>query len=885
MFVLSLLESAAGEVVSKVISLATDQLRLDIVWGFREEINKLKESSTLIGNIINDAAHEPEDRKLRARADWMKRLISVAYNADDILDEIEYEVQRIVIKETSLDKKILGFFCNNPVLFRLKMARKINNINTSLDDLYKHAASVGLGMTRRSNGGAAASKDKWETTSFVDKNEFTLKDATIVGRDQVVSDIIATLTNSNNQENILSVMAIVGLGGLGKTTLARSVTKQLKEGEMKRYFDATLWVYVSNTFDVNSILHRMLESYDDVTGANLSSLEALIGSLQQQLKERRYFLVLDDVWNEDANNWDDLKRCLLQLNSAKGSSVIVTTRSAKVASIMETLPRCDLETLSDDECWSIIKDRAFADPNAPIPSDLEGIGRDIAKKCAGLPLAAKVLGSLMRSKNGSNEWKSIKESKVWQVSSDKEDSRIMSVLRLSFDNLESPLKQCFAYCSMLERGSSIKRYNLIQLWMAQGFLHPSHGHQTEQEIEMEDIGNKYFETLLENSLFQDATENEDDYGVIISQCKMHDLVHDLANEVSKCESWTSDFNHEMDDHEIRHVARVPTAILEKMPKSSISRLRSFFSNIGEVSNTIFPKFRALRVLGFCETENQELPYSLSKLKHLRYLDLSDGKIKAPPESIGKLYNLQTLRLPWNLKKCPKVIQNLFNLRHFYFGEEMKFEAGILGRLTNLRRLPFFNVGEERGPAIKELGGLNQLRGHLIIIGLEHVRDGEEAKKARLVHKSHLSRLTFAWTNNEVPNENQTEVLDGLEPHGNLQSLNIYGFMGARFPSWISAEGGEVVKVFPCLEQLRISRCPNLELIRITQGMPSLRKLNIESCDKLSSLGSGLNYCTSLQELEIKDCYKLRSIPITQGMPSLRSLKISHWHHISPRIED
>ncbi|PRQ38716.1 putative P-loop containing nucleoside triphosphate hydrolase, leucine-rich repeat domain, L [Rosa chinensis] len=877
MFVLSLLESAAGEVVSKVTSLATDQLRLDIVWGFREEINKLKESSTLIGNIIHDAAHEPEDRKLRARADWMKRLISVAYNADDILDEIEYEVQRIVIKETSLDKKILGFFCNNPVLFRLKMARKINNINTSLDDLYKHAASVGLGMTRRSNGGAAASKDKWETTSFVDKNEFTLKDATIVGRDQVVSDIITTLTNSNNQENILSVMAIVGLGGLGKTTLARSVTKQLKEGEMKRYFDATLWLYVSNTFDVNSILHRMLESYDDVTGANLSSLEALIGSLQQKLKERWYFLVLDDVWNEDANNWVDLKRCLLQLNSAKGSSVIVTTRSAKVASIMETLPRCDLETLSDDECWSIIKDRAFTDPNAPIPSDLEGIGRDIAKKCAGHPLAAKVLGSLMHSKNGSNEWLSILQSKIWQVSSDKEDRRIMSVLGLSFDNLESPLKQCFAYCSMLERGSSIERDNLIQLWMAQGFLHPSHGHQTEQEIEMEDIGNKYFETLLENSLFQDATEDEDDYGVIITRCKMHDL----ANEVSKCESWTSDFNHEMEDHEIRHVARVPTAILEKMPNSSISRLRSFFSNIGEVSNTIFPKFRALRVLSFCETENQELPYSFSKLKHLRYLDLSDAKIKALPESIGKLYNLQTLRLPWNLKKCPKVIQNLINLRHFYFGEEMKFEAGILGRLTNLRRLPFFNVGEERGPAIKELGGLNQLRGHLIIIGLEHVRDGEEAKKARLVHKSHLSRLTFAWTDNEVPNENQTEVLDGLEPHGNLQSLNIYGFMGARFPSWISAEGGEVVKLFPCLEELSIDNCHNLESIRITQGIASLRKLNIESCDKLSSLGSGLNYCTSLQELEIKDCYNLTSIPITQGITSLRELKIdSCWSLLS-----
>ncbi|KAM5569238.1 putative disease resistance protein RGA1 [Rosa sericea] len=960
MHVLSVLTPVAGGVVSKVALLATDQLRLDIIWGFRKEINKLEETSTLIGNIIHDAAHdEPEDPKLLARAGWMKRLISVAYNAEDILDEVQYEVHRIIIKETSLDKKVLGFFCNNPVVFRLKMARKIYNINTSLEDLNKQAAGVGL---VRSNGGAAASQGMQdrETTSFFEKNEFTFKDAITVGRDQVVSDIIAALTNSNNQENILSVMAIVGLGGLGKTTLARLITKQLKEGEMGKHFDTTLWVYVSNTFDVNSILCRMLESCD-ATGANLSSREALIESLRHKLKEKRYFLVLDDVWNEDANNWNDLKSCLLQLNSAKGSSVIVTTRRSNVASIMETLPRWNLETLSDDECWSILKDRAlFGDPNAPIASELEEIGRDIAKKCAGLPLAAKVLGSLMRSKNSMKEWLSILESPMWLLSSGNEDSRIMSVLKLSFDNLKSPLKQCFAYCSIFERGSSIESDSLIQLWMAQGFLHPSYGHQNKQEIEMEDIGNKYFETLLENSLFQDATEDEDEDGVIITRCKMHDLVHDLANEVSKCESLTPDFTHEKDDHDIliRHVARIPTATLEEMSKRSISRLRSLFSE-DTVSNTIFRKLTTLHVLSLSSYWIEKLPNSLGKLKHLRYLDLSDTRIKALPKSIGKLYNLQTLRLPSHLEKCPKEVQNLINLRYFYFDEEMKFEAGILGRLTNLRRLHLhsFDVGKKRGPAIKELGGLNQLRGHLFIWNLEHVRGGKEAKKARLVQKSHLSKLRFGWTYKYdcLPNEMQTDVLDGLEPHGNLQSLIIQNFMGARFPSWITSlqnlkqillyhcdncEGlptlghlpnlrsleiesmiklkrvgaefygysdtsttlfpalktlsiywcpeliewmeaaeGEVV-IFPCLEQLRIQFCDSLESIRITQGIASLRQLEIYWCEGLSSLEVGLDYCTSLQELEISRCPNLVSIPTAQGMPSLRKLTIERCERLS-----
>ncbi|PRQ38871.1 putative P-loop containing nucleoside triphosphate hydrolase, leucine-rich repeat domain, L [Rosa chinensis] len=880
MFILSVLTPVAGGVVNKVALLATDQLRLEIICCFRKELNNLKESSTLIANIIQDAAHEPEDGDMRARAEWMKRLISVAYNAEDILDKCQYEVYRMVIKETSLDKKIFGFFCNNPLVFRLKMARKIYKINTSLEDLNKQAAGVGL---VRSNGGAAASQGMQdrETTSFFEKNEFTFKDAIIVGRAQVVSDIIATLTNSNNQENILSVMAIVGLGGLGKTTLARLITKQLKEGEMGKYFDTTLWVYVSNTFDVNSILRRMLESCD-ATGANLSSREALIESLHGKLKDKRYFLVLDDVWNEDANNWNDFKSCLLQLNSAKGSSVIVTTRRSNVASIMETLPRWNLETLSDDECWSILKDRAFADPNAPIASELEEIGRvDIAKKCAGLPLAAKVLGSLMRSKNSMEEWLSILESQIWQLSSDNEDSRIMSVLKLSFDKLSTPLKQCFAYCSMFKRGYSIERDKLIQLWMAQGFLHPSHGPQTKQEIEMEDIGNKYFETLLENSLFQDATEYEDDCGVITTRCKMHDLVHDLANEVSKCESLTPDFPHEKDDPDIliRHVAWIHTPMLEEMSKGSISKLRSLFSN-GPISNTIFPKFRVLRVLSFCQTENQEvlsdlgysesdlgysdlsdrkieaLPKSIGKLKHLRYLDLSDIKIEALPKSIGKLYNLQTLRLPWLLEKCPKEILNLINLRHFDFGEELKFEAGILGRLTNLRALPFFNVAEERGPAIKELGGLNQLRGHLIILKLEHVRDGEEANKACLVQKSHLRELTFKWTYGRFPEENEMDVLDGLEPHGNLQSLKIENFMGARFPSWITS--------LQNLKQIRLEHCDNCEEVPTLGHLPNLRSLEIKWMKKLKRVGvefygysdTSTTLFPALKTLSIYECHEL-----------------------------
>ncbi|KAK9933143.1 hypothetical protein M0R45_020349 [Rubus argutus] len=211
----------------------------------------------------------------------------------------------------------------------------------------------------------------------------------------------------------------------------------------------------------------------------------------------------------------------------------------------------------------------------------------------------------MRTKNSTEEWLSIQKSKIWELP--EENDRIMSVLKLSFHNLKSSLlKQCFAYCSMFKEDFEIERDKLIQLWMAQGLLHSSPGQQ------MEDIGNDCFNILCQNSLFQDATKDDDG---IITECKMHDLVHDLAKEVSKCESLMREFNHVMEDnetHEIRHVSKVPTSTLERMSKLSVAGLRSLFLD-DQIPNTISLKLRALRVLDFEYADIQELPNSIGKL--------------------------------------------------------------------------------------------------------------------------------------------------------------------------------------------------------------------------------------------------------------------------------
>ncbi|CAL2239142.1 unnamed protein product [Prunus armeniaca] len=481
---------AAQGVLTKVVALATEQL--SDAWGFKGKLAKLGDSLSLMQNILRDAAEQPTDRGHIVKA-WVKKLKDIAQDADDVLDEFQYEALRSKLElQNHMKKKVLNFFSiSNPIAFRLKIGRKIKNINQLLVDLRSEASLIGL-----------VAKQKEATTQIMGNRETVSsfdEDEKIFGREELLSDIVKTLINTSNHEN-LSVMPIVGMAGLGKTTLAKSV---YNEPEIDKSFDKKIWVCVSNDFDVNSILRRILEILNP-TKARIESREALLKNLKEELVGKRYILVLDDVWNEDHLKWSNLMSCLSKLGS-HGSTAIVTTRSANVASITETIPnlRCNLDTLQEDECWSILKDRAFPNyGNAPITAHLETIGRQIAK-----------------------------------------------------------------------------RENLVQLWAAEGLLHSS----TNPDLEMEDIGNAYFNILLQNSFFQDVIKDE--YGVVIT-CKMHDLVHDLAELVSK-------YDRE-DISDIQHMAQTPI-IPQGFSKSNVGKLRSLFSNGEGLSNSL-SSFNALRVL-------------------------------------------------------------------------------------------------------------------------------------------------------------------------------------------------------------------------------------------------------------------------------------------------
>ncbi|KAK6279567.1 hypothetical protein POUND7_019834 [Theobroma cacao] len=276
--------------------------------------------------------------------------------------------------------------------------------------------------------------------------------------------------------------------------------------------------------------------------------------------------------------------------------------------------------------------------------------------------------------------------------------------------------------------------------------------------ELEDVGDKFFNGLLSNSLFQDV--QRDTCGNI-QTCKMHDVVHDLAQFVSQSEliasELTSELTTDISDH-VRHLnVAYDEELVPKISEDVARKLRSLFSKVN-VFNDALRDFKSLRILNFCDAMINDLPTFLGRVKHLRYLDVSGTSLTELPQSIDRLYNLQTLRFMHcrHLEMLPKGLGNLVSLRHIYFNDEKLMPVQI-GCLTSLRTLPLFVVGVEIGCQIKELGCLNHLRGDLTICKLEHVKDGEEARGANLQVKTNIYKLIYEWSSERESFDDDEEV--------------------------------------------------------------------------------------------------------------------------------
>ena len=255
--------------------------------------------------------------------------------------------------------------------------------------------------------------------------------------------------------------------------------------------------------DVGGILCKILGS---ITGENYeqSNVNWVQCQLCQRFARNRYLLVLDDVWTENRNQWQKLEGFLLSGQSK--SCIVVTTRSYKTASIIGAGQIHELQGLLKENSWHLFRRIAFGSEQSVHDGDLVKIGQEIVEKCAGVPLALRVAGSLLYGKNKS-QW--ILFQKNGFSNSRERQNDIMSILKLSYHQLESPLKSCFTYCALFPKGVVIEKGLLISLWMAQGFIVPLDVGQR-----IEDAADQYFSLLLQRFFFQDV--ECDEYGEIFS---------------------------------------------------------------------------------------------------------------------------------------------------------------------------------------------------------------------------------------------------------------------------------------------------------------------------------------------------------------------------------
>ncbi|KAM3738934.1 hypothetical protein ACB098_09G167000 [Castanea mollissima] len=770
---------------------------------------------------------------LKKLQDTMSTVQAVLLDAEEKQDQLSCEDLRrqVVKKYGSTSRKVCRFFSSsNSLAFRNKMGHRVKGVRERLDLIAKDRDQFHLEMRLDDNRIVHR-----ETHSFV-------RDCDVIGRADDKQEIIDLLMLPNDNDNI-SVISIVGIGGLGKTTLAQWV---YNDEWVAKNFDPKIWVCVSEDFNVLRLAKEMLNKLAGGGIRENMSLDEVQAGLRSNLNEKNFFIVLDDVWNDDRNKWIGLKNLLI---GGQGSKVLVTTRSHKVALAMAPGPIHDIKGLPENDCLLLFLRCAFNEREHEQYPNLVKIGEEIVKKCGGVPLAVKTLGSLLYSKTEEHDWISIRENDIWELEQKEDD--ILPALKLSYNKLPSYLKECFAYCSLYPKDFRYYKRELIQCWMANGLLKKSN-----KSTELEDIGEQYLKELLSRSFFQEV-EGE---GNIVWSFKMHDLLHDLSFYVAQNDycliqdtSKTNKFEKARHISILDHKLGVDATItfLHKL-SNNVRTINFSFDDWGESDSinineslveTCISRFKHLRLLNLRNSMLETLSSSISTLKHLRYLNLNGNKkIKKLPDSICDLQNLETLILLGcnEIEELPRDIRKMVSLR--YFGittKQTRLPANGIECMPSLRHLSFnscyrlecFNEGIQRLTALRNLSFNNCKSLISLPQGMKH-----------------LTALEYL----DITNCEKLKLMEGDDYPTRLRTLCTWGLPQlVSLPQWLKGSTNT-------LQFLYICYCKNLGVLpEWLTDLSSLRKLLISNCPKLSSLPEGMDRLTALRELEIFGCPELR----------------------------
>ncbi|KAJ1274250.1 hypothetical protein BS78_05G047700 [Paspalum vaginatum] len=688
--------------------------------------------------------------------------------------------------------------------------------------------------------------------------------------------VIRALASSDIRQGGLAVLPIVGSGGVGKTTLTQHI---YNDARVERHFSGSkFWICVSNKFDLVRLTHEMLDYVTEEEHARVTDLNKLQEMLRRNMHGRRFLLVLDDVWDTE-DKWDLLLEPL-KCNQAVGSFVIVTTRSQSISRLVSTVGTFNLDPLKRNDFWLLFKSYACGDEKYHMPRKLKAIGRQIANKMKGNPLAVKTVDN--------EDWKSLECT-----------DGIMPALKLSYSHLPCYLQQCFYWCALFPKDHRFHEVELVELCISLGFVCDK-----QPGKRLDEIGSQYIADLV-NFGFHQYERN--------SVCYiMHDLMHDLACLVSENECVTLDGSgNKQIIPGIRHLSILGSPhrsdyqlLVERIEKQlckqrAVGKLRTLLL-IGvcncwflRLFQNIFREAQRLRLVLLTgsiicsDRVCRDLDYSISNILHpchLRFLNLgAAGKRRSQRQDVSRFYSLQVLDGSYEVD-C-KNLRNIVNLGHLGRNQWAHASIPYVGKLTFLQELENFKVQNTAGFDIGQLERMNELV-VLRVSHLENIESETEALRARLADKIHLDVLSLSWHDSGVISglsspASAQGVLEALEPHPNLKHLRIAGYMGVMSPRWLAANLSNCKEwltppslgKMPLLKKLTLIRMHAFKEVLI----PYLDELVLIQMSKLETCfcqdGQQLPSC--LRTLHIEECSKLN-----ECFHNLHRLILRNYPHVT-----